>query len=478
VPAIVDGTTHQHASDQLARNSALSFRNNTRNDYLLRCLLTCRTCGLAMFGVTTSGARGRRMHRYYICHGKDTVARDRTCRCPQARTKVEELDAAVWDHVKRLLNDPATLAAQFEGRAKQADAQDADAHAVGQKWEAQLRRLDREEQRLLDAYQGEAIDLDELKQRREQIRGRKQMITTQRDQEQRLRSERQTAKEVWADLTAFCERVRARLDEATLAERQRILQLLIDRVIVGEDTLEIRHVIPLGRLKTEPASPGPTDPAGSGGGEGSEPEGTPPVGLGARLRSDGVGEAGREIERALRPDRPDRTSGDAQLAFEARIVVDRVVVFGRLAIDQHGPQQDEVAESRVDQVAVNPHVAEAGLDGHRLVGDDPDGMPRGLIHLHREAHRGVHRPDPALLEPGHDGRADLVDLVACPVEFEVGHRPGRPAHRLARHAEHEAEQRLGPGVVPEDLLALRVESGASDFDEAGVGRAAIRSELA
>ena len=73
VPAIIDEVTHQHAIDQLARNSALSFRNNTRNDYLLRCLLTCRTCGLSMFGVTTSGAGGRRVHRYYMCHGKDTL---------------------------------------------------------------------------------------------------------------------------------------------------------------------------------------------------------------------------------------------------------------------------------------------------------------------------------------------------------------------------------------------------------------------
>jgi site-specific DNA recombinase len=290
VPALIDESTHQHASDQLARNSVLSFRNNTRNDYLLRCLLTCRTCGLAMFGITTSGAGRRKRYRYYTCHGKDTVARDRACRCPQARTKVEELDTAVWDHVKRLLHDPATLAAQFEERAKQAEAPDADAQGANQKWDAQLRRLDREEQRLLDAYQAEAIDLDELKQRREQIRGRRVMITAQRDQEQRLRCERQTAQETWADLTAFCERVRARLDEATLAERQRILQLLIDRVIVGEDSLEVRHVIPLGRLKAESASPGPTDAAGSGGGEGSEPEGAPPIGLGARLRSDGASE--------------------------------------------------------------------------------------------------------------------------------------------------------------------------------------------
>ena len=288
VPAIIDEITHQHALDQLARNSALSFRNNTRNDYLLRCLLTCRTCGLSMFGVTTSGAGGRRVHRYYMCHGKDTLARDRACRCPQPRAKAEELDAAVWGHVKGLLEDPATLAAQFEERARQADALDADALAAGRKSEAQLRRLDREEQRLIDAYQAEVIDLDELKRRREQIGVRRQMLTLQREQEQRLRCECQTAKDVWADLTAFCERVRSRLDEAALAERQRILQLLIDRVIVGEDALEIRHVIPLGRLKAEPANSDPTDPDGSGGGGGSEPEGTPSVGPGARLRSDGV----------------------------------------------------------------------------------------------------------------------------------------------------------------------------------------------
>ena len=353
VPAIVDAITYQDASEQLARNSALSFRNNTRNDYLLRCLLTCRTCGLAMCGVTTSGARGRRQHRYYMCHGKDTLARDRAHPCPQPRPRAEELDAAVWDHVKRLLDDPSTLAAQFEERARQADALDADARAAGQKWEAQLRRLDREERRLVDAYQAEAIDLDELKQRREQINSRRHSLSLQRDQEQRLRSERQTAKEVWADLTAFCERVRSRLDEATLAERQRILQLLIDRVIVGEDSLEIRHVIPLGRLKAEIASPGPTNPTGSGGGEGDEPEGPTPSSLGARLRTDGVelaelmghaveGLGDRIADRGLAVgDHPDdrHRQGALHLAEELRQVA--------LARRQEAPGQQDLAAEHV-----------------------------------------------------------------------------------------------------------------------------------
>ena len=108
------------------------------------------------------------------------------------------------------------------------------------------------------------IDLAELKARREQIQGRRQVLVTQRDQEQRLQAERQAAKAVWSDLEAFCRRVRSRLDEATLAERQRILQLLIERVIVGEDSLEIRHVIPLGRHGRGAVRPGPGGAVGAG----------------------------------------------------------------------------------------------------------------------------------------------------------------------------------------------------------------------
>jgi hypothetical protein len=152
-----------------------------------------------MFGVTTYGKPGQAAHRYYKCHGKDTVMRDRACRCTQTPAKVEELDAAVWGHVKALLDDPATLASRFEELARLSASRE-ECHAAAQRWEAQLRRLGREEQRLVDAYQAEVIDLEELKTRREQVQGRRQVLVTQRDQEQRLQIEHQAAKKVWSDL--------------------------------------------------------------------------------------------------------------------------------------------------------------------------------------------------------------------------------------------------------------------------------------
>jgi site-specific DNA recombinase len=281
VPPIVDDPTHQRALAQLERNAALSFRNNARHEYLLRCLLTCRTCGLAMFGVVHHAAEGRPSRRYYKCHGKDCVCRDRDRRCPQAATKAEDLEAAVWGHIKQLLGDPATLLAQFEEQARQADAAADD----GPKLEAQLRRLDREEQRLIDAYQAEAIDVAELEERRGQVQLRRQALAAERQRSERERSRRQQARGICDELSAFCGRIRSRLEEATLPERQRILQLLIERVIVGEESLEIRHVIPLRGLGPEPTRPIPSRDDPGGGTEGGD---TTRNGPGARLRSDGV----------------------------------------------------------------------------------------------------------------------------------------------------------------------------------------------
>ena len=46
----------------------------------------------------------------------------------------------------------------------------------------------------------------------------------------------------WRPSATACAR---RLDEATFADKQAILQLVIERIIVGDGSLEIRHVIPL-----------------------------------------------------------------------------------------------------------------------------------------------------------------------------------------------------------------------------------------
>ncbi len=255
-PAIVDEDTHRHAQEQLERNAELSFRNNKKYSYLLRCLLTCESCGLAMHGVTNRSPH-QATRRYYQCAGKNPISSARERKCLQTSAKIEELDAAVWDHVKGLMMDPKRLLEQFESYASHASEGEEKGRAEAKALEGRLKRLAREEGRLIDAYQEEVISLQELKERREKLAERREALTAQHEQWVRMRRQTAQVQEVARDLRTFCERINTRIEEATFEEKQAILQLLIERVIVGEDTVEIRHVIPLGgppRSSKNPAS--------------------------------------------------------------------------------------------------------------------------------------------------------------------------------------------------------------------------------
>src|SRR4051812_35432622 len=114
VPPLVDQETWDRAQAQLARNALVSFRNNKKHDYLLRCLLKCGICGLAIHGCGLARTAGGVERLYYRCAGVDALTTGRDTKCPRAMIDAEVIERAVWDHVVGLLGDPRQLVAQFE----------------------------------------------------------------------------------------------------------------------------------------------------------------------------------------------------------------------------------------------------------------------------------------------------------------------------------------------------------------------------
>jgi site-specific DNA recombinase len=166
VPAIIDETTRERAQAQLARNAALSFRNNRKHTYLLRCLLTCGSCGLAMHGITHRATERQPARCYYKCNGKDPLFSGRGRACTRRAITAAELETAVWDHVAALLSEPERLLTQFRDQLELATEGDAHDRAATQQLTARLEQLGREERRLLDAYPAGIITLEELAERR------------------------------------------------------------------------------------------------------------------------------------------------------------------------------------------------------------------------------------------------------------------------------------------------------------------------
>lgn len=242
VPAIIDEKTRQAALGQLARNKSLAKRNNL-HDYLLRTLVVCGECNRRMTARCHKDGRG---YQYfcYACDHRDPVVTGSAKRCKARRVHANQLDKIVWEALMSWIQTPDMLLRELDAwRAHHSSAPAKTKELTRlQKLE---RQLELQVQRLVDAYQRGAISVDELKGRRERLEADRQ-ATHARIQDltgEQLDSTR--LQRLGEDLEEFASSIRAGLHELDFAQRQRLVRLLIERVVVTGDDVAIEHAIPL-----------------------------------------------------------------------------------------------------------------------------------------------------------------------------------------------------------------------------------------
>lgn len=244
VPALIDPEMWDRAQGQLAQNRERAQRNNTQHPYLLRSLVICGRCGRRMVG-TWSAPGGR-----YICALR--YPRYAPGACTGRSLSATLLEASVWEHVKALLSDPAVLQAQYEhGRGDLA----VDVRAEQERGclERKLAALDREVTRLLDASQAEVIDLSELAERRRRIDDHGRMLRERVQEIEQQRTERTAELRLLEGVEAFCTSIREAMEEPSFTVQQKVLQFVVNRIVVEDNQVIIEHVVPTGpvRLQTE-----------------------------------------------------------------------------------------------------------------------------------------------------------------------------------------------------------------------------------
>jgi site-specific DNA recombinase len=238
VPQIVGEQTFAQVQAKLDANQQAAARN-TRHEYLLRALVSCGACRLACTGRQTGAG-----YRYYLCRGRtDALRAAQGRRCTARYIPAGQLDELVWADLCALLTDPAQVAHALarardgawlpqELRARQATIRQA------------LGRLERQQQRLLDAYLAEVLALPELQRKRQELDRRHATLLAQQRQLDAAAGQQLKLQAVAAGIERFCQAIRAGLATATFEQRRQLAELLIDRVIVTDDQVEIRYVLP------------------------------------------------------------------------------------------------------------------------------------------------------------------------------------------------------------------------------------------
>ena len=153
------------------------------------------------------------------------------------------LDDLVWTGGKAL-EDPALINAELNRRLTMAQT----TYPTKRQQETlkrDLARVNKSMERLVTAYQEDLVSLDELRSRMPDLRRR----------EQGMRAELKSITDQIADnteylrlaetLTAFLQRLRMNANTLDVIERQRIVRLLVKEVLAVDDSIIIRHSIPV-----------------------------------------------------------------------------------------------------------------------------------------------------------------------------------------------------------------------------------------
>jgi site-specific DNA recombinase len=107
-----------------------------------------------------------------------------------------------------------------------------------------LAQTERQRERLLDAYLGGILELAEFKRKRKELEARTDSLLAQKRQLDASARERTELARIADSIEEFREQVRAGLADANVEQKRRLVELLIDRVIVNDEEVEIRYVVP------------------------------------------------------------------------------------------------------------------------------------------------------------------------------------------------------------------------------------------
>jgi len=180
VPAIVDSDLWETVQEQLHENQRHARTRLRGARYLLQGLITCQQCGYAFYGKPISNKAGKghvRNYTYYRCVGTDAYrfGGQRVCHNTQVRT--DKLDLAVWQKVRDLLECPDYLAQEYNRRLTKTTNTD-EVSAV----KAQVTKLRRGVDRLIDSYAAGFIEKGEFEPRVSSLKNRIAQLEQQAQQ--------------------------------------------------------------------------------------------------------------------------------------------------------------------------------------------------------------------------------------------------------------------------------------------------------
>jgi len=237
VPAIIDKKTWRLAQSQLKKNAELSPRN-IKYHYLLQGLVFCGNCGSRYTGVPCHGKL------YYRCTNRQRCFPfPKECNARSIRASI--IESAVWDSISEAIKNPKLLITQIKELRKKDANKGSILQEKMKKTELKISKVKYQEDRILDAYTSNVITLKQLQEQMNKIQKSKEELEKEKKQLLEERNEYASHMVTIKNIKGFCKFIDQRLESFDFQEKQKFLRLLIDKIILEENHVRIRGVIPV-----------------------------------------------------------------------------------------------------------------------------------------------------------------------------------------------------------------------------------------
>lgn len=240
VPSVISESLYRIVQSKLDESKRFASRN-TRVPSILQGVLVCGKCGSSFYKKSR-----KNKYNYYNCYRNlDSKIES----CGNRSIRQEKLDEYIWDWIISILQNPQLIEKEIARRS----VEDPDRKRLNER-KMDLKRIQNRlvnaRNKLLDAYtEGECLTLDELKKRmiilNQQIQQTEKelaIIESQTTDEERFKQSRLTLKK-------FSESLGKSSSELSIDEKQRVIRALIHEIIIFEDSIKIRHCIPVSDKK-------------------------------------------------------------------------------------------------------------------------------------------------------------------------------------------------------------------------------------
>jgi site-specific DNA recombinase len=176
--------------------------------------------------------------------GSDNYRYENGAVCDSSPIRQDYLDGIVWNQVITLLENPDLIRSELQRRIKAIR----DSSPVKQKKD-QLKkgivRIRKSIDKLLDAYQEDLIQLDELRRRMPELRKRERSLNNELNCIESDLIDQGSMLKLADNIETFLDRLRGVANAMSVVERQKVLRLVVKEILIDDENIRVKHSIPL-----------------------------------------------------------------------------------------------------------------------------------------------------------------------------------------------------------------------------------------